>query len=93
MDTKVRKLTTCHRRHHIRADIERLYVKRENSGSGLIWQELTSKTTTIGLKKYLDTIIEWILQLVNIYEKEKKNIQLVKKAINLLNESNSYWNE
>ena len=30
MDTKVRKLTTCHRMHHPRANIECFYVRREN---------------------------------------------------------------
>ena len=29
MDTKVRKLITCHRMHHPRADIECMYVKRK----------------------------------------------------------------
>ena len=59
MDTKVRKLITCHRIHHPRADIERHYVKRENDGRGLIQLELTYKTITIGLKKYLDTTTDW----------------------------------
>ena len=49
MDTRVRKLITCHRLHHSRADIECPYVKRENSGRGLIQLELTNKTTTIWL--------------------------------------------
>ena len=38
--------------YHPRTDIERLYVKRENGGKGLI-QEITYKTTTLGLKKIL----------------------------------------
>ena len=49
--TKVRKLITCHRMNRPRTDIERVYVKRENSGKELIQLELTSKTSTIGLKK------------------------------------------
>ena len=35
---------------HLRADIECLYIKRENGGGWLIQLELTYKTTTIGLK-------------------------------------------
>ena len=58
MDTQIRKLITCHRMHHPRANIERLYIKRENGGRGIIQQELTNKITTIGLKKYLDTRID-----------------------------------
>ena len=55
MDTEVRILIICHRMHHPRTYIERLYIKRENGERVLIQQELTSQTTTIGLKKYLDT--------------------------------------
>ncbi len=38
--------------HHPREDIERLHVKNENGGRGLIQQEMAYKTTTVGLKKY-----------------------------------------
>ena len=55
MDTKVRKLMICQRMHHPRVDIEHLYIKRENGGRGLIQLELTNKTTTTRLLKYLDT--------------------------------------
>ena len=72
MDTKVRKLITSHRMHHPRADIEHLYIKRENGERGLIQAELTYEITTIGLKKYLDTTTDWMLQLSNTHEKEKK---------------------
>ena len=48
-------------------------------------QELTNKSTTIGLKKYLDTLTVWILQLVNTQRKKRKNIQLVIEAIHLPN--------
>ena len=61
MDTKVRMLITSYKMHQLRADIENLYVKRENGGRGLIQQQLTDKATTLGLKKYLDTTTNWIL--------------------------------
>ena len=51
MDTKVRKPIFWQRIHDPRADIERLYVKRENGRRSLIQLELTYKTTTIRLKK------------------------------------------
>ena len=83
MDTKDKKLITCHRMLHPRANVERLYVQRENGGWGLVLLELTNKTTTIDCKKFLNTTTDWMLQLVNIHEKQKKNIQFVKKIINL----------
>ena len=67
MSTNVKKLITCHRMHHPRADIKHLYVKRENGGRGLIQLKLTYKTTTVGIKKYLDTTTHWMIQLVNTH--------------------------
>ena len=58
-DVKVRKLITCYRMHHPRADTEHSNVKRENGERGFILLELTNKITTIGLKKYLDTTTDW----------------------------------
>ena len=77
--------------HHPRADIERLYIKPQNDGSGLIQQELTYKTITIRLKKHLDTTTDRMHPLVNIHTQEAKEkyIQLVKKVINMLNNSTS----
>ena len=72
--TKVRKLVTCHWIHHPKADIKCLSVKSKNGGIGLIPQELTHKTATFGLKKYFDSITDWVLQLVNIQKNQKKKI-------------------
>ena len=71
--------------HHPKAGLGRQYIKKENGGRGLIQQELTSKTTTIGLKKYLDTTTDWMLQLVNTHTRiKRKNILLENKVINLV---------
>ena len=43
MESKVKKLFTCHRMYHLRADRVHFYVKKENGGSGLIEQKLTYK--------------------------------------------------
>ena len=56
--------------HHPSANIERLFANGENSGSDLLQQELTYKTTTIGLKKYLHIATDWIL--VNTHVTQKK---------------------
>ena len=69
INTKVKKVITCFIMHHSRADIERLNVKRKNGGKGLVQLELVYKTTTIGLKKYLDTATDWMQMLVNISDK------------------------
>ena len=89
MVIKLRKQINSRKIHHPIVDMENLSVKRKNSGSDLLQLESSYKTTTIGLKKYLDLTIDWMLELVNTRE-VKKNIQYVKKAINLLNNSTSY---
>ena len=48
MDTKERKLIIRHRLHHLSADIERLYIKRENVERRFTQLELTNKTTSVG---------------------------------------------
>ena len=70
--------------HHPRANIKSLFVKIGNGGKVLIQLESTYKTYTTELKKKLDSIIIRMLQLVNTHEKQKENIQSIKKAINLL---------
>ncbi len=56
------------------------FIDRENTERELIQLELAYKTTTIGLKKYLDTTTDWILQLVNTYKKEKKIYSISKES-------------
>ena len=55
IDTKIRNLLTCYKMHHPKADKDRLYLPRSDGGRSLLQTELTYKTTTIGLQKYLQT--------------------------------------
>ena len=75
MDTKIRKLITCNRMHHPKADVDRLYIPRKEGGRGLIQLELSLKTTTIGMQKYLETAKDWMLKLVHNHEQRKNYIQ------------------
>ena len=47
-------------------------------GAGMIQLELSLKTATIGLQRYLETTKDWMLQLVNTHE-ETKRMHSVKK--------------
>ena len=78
IDTKIRKLMSCNRMHHPKADVDRLYIPRKDGGRGLIQLELSLKTATIGLQRYLETTKDWMLQLVNTHE-ETKRMHSVKK--------------
>ena len=83
MDIRIRKLMTCSRMHHPKADIDRLYIPRNEGGRGMMQLEQSLKTT-IGIQKYLETTKDWMLQLVHIHEQSKNSIQLRKKALKLL---------
>ena len=78
IDTKIRKLMSCNRMHHPKADVNRLYIPRKDGGRGLIQLELSLKTATIGLQRYLETTKDWMLRLVNTHE-EAKRMHLIKK--------------
>ena len=78
MITKIRKLLTCNRMHHPKADTERLYVPRREEGTGLMQLEMDFKTTTIGLPKYLSTTNNWMLQL--FYDAGKKAHSISKQS-------------
>ena len=56
MDSKFRKLITCHRAHHPIADIVSVDVKREKGGRDLIQLELTYKITFYSIKKPTETL-------------------------------------
>ena len=50
IDTKIRKLLTCYKMHHPKADKDRLYLPGSEGDRSLLQTELTYKTTTIGLQ-------------------------------------------
>ena len=80
MDTKTRKLMTANRMHHPKADIDRIYLPRKEGGRGLIQLEMSYKTTTIGLDTYIQNNYDWMIQLVNQHERNKKLHSVTKEA-------------
>ena len=69
LDVKIRKMMTTHSMHHPKADIHSLYVPRSSGGRGLTQFELSYKTLTIGLFRYLNLSDDWMLQLALKHEK------------------------
>ena len=48
--------------HHRKADVDRLYIPRNEGGSGMIQLELSYKTSTTGQHKYhTTTTTDWML--------------------------------
>ena len=80
VDTKTRKLLTCNRAHHPKADIDRLYLKRSEGGRGLLQAEMSYKLNYIGHNKYLESSKDWMMKCVYNFESKKKLYSIKKKA-------------
>ena len=74
LDTKTRKLLTCYRSHHPKADIDRLYLPRSQGGRGLLQAEMYYKLTFIGVNAYLYQTTDWMMVCVKNHEKSKKKL-------------------
>ena len=80
MATKTRKLMTTNKMHHSKADMDRIYLPRKEGGRGLIQLEMSYKTTVIGLDTYIQNNYDWMIQLVNQHERNKKLHSVTKEA-------------
>ena len=80
LDTKIRKLMTAHSMHHPKSDIDRLYIPRSNGGRGLTQLELSYKTSTIGLYRYLNLTDDWMVRMVLDHSRDSKLYSVVKQA-------------
>ena len=68
IDKKTRKTMTIHGALHPQADVDRLYIPRNNGGSGMITGEDYVKMETESLKKYVASSKE---RLLNAVEREE----------------------
>ena len=71
MGTKIQKLFTLNRMHHLKVDVNRMYVPTPEGGRGMIILEMCFKKRTIGLNSYLESADDWVLYVVIQHEKKK----------------------
>ena len=83
LDIKVRKRMTTYSMHHPKTDIHRLYLQRSNRGRGLTQLELSYKSSTIGLFRYLNLSDDWMLRLALKHEKKKFHTQNFARKMDL----------
>ena len=74
--------------HHPKADKDRLYLPKFEWRRSLIQTELTYKTTTIGLNKYLQRTKDWMMELVRKHENSKKLYSIAKESRTYMRELN-----
>lgn len=95
LDTKTRKLFATKQMNHPKADVERIYLPREVGGRRLTQLEtqleLTYKSTTAGLKVYLEQTEDQLLKLLYEHERRKNSTQYQRMPTSL-RESKRYQN-
>lgn len=80
LDTKTRKLLNMYGMHHPKANVQRLYIKRQNGGRGLMEIKAAHENATVGLSEYLRLRTDRLTEMVNNHEAEKKRYSLHQKA-------------
>ena len=81
LDTKTRKFLTMYKMHHPKSDEDRLYLPRTEGGRGLIQLELSYKTTTIGLDKYLQETQDTLLHFVKDHDDGKSLYSISRQSM------------
>ena len=66
--------------HYPKANVDRLYIPRNEGGRGMIQLELSYKTSTIGQHRNRTTTTDWMLQLVLAHDKTKKLTLISKQS-------------
>ena len=74
LDVKTRKILTRNGVFHMRSSVDRLYMKRQIGGRGLISIEECVRKEELGLCKYVKASDEWMLKVVadSMVESEPK---------------------
>ena len=74
--------------HHPKGDKDRLYLPRSEEGRSLIKTELTDKTITIVLHKYLQTTNDGMMELAIKHKNSRKLYSFVKESQKYMRELN-----
>jgi len=81
LDTKTRKFLTMYKMHHPKSDVDRLYLPRIEGGRGLIQLELSYKTTTIDLDKYLQETEDTLLHFVKDHDNKRSLYSISRQSM------------
>ena len=68
LHTKTRKFPTMRKMHHLRLDVDRLYVSRRYGGRGITELETSYKVATIGLSTFPKSFDDPFLGLVQMHD-------------------------
>ncbi|CAH3176278.1 unnamed protein product [Porites evermanni] len=72
--------------HHPKSDVDRLYWLRTEGGRGLIQHQLSCKSTTIGLDKYLQETQDTLLHVIKDHDGRKPLYSISRQSMRLSRE-------
>jgi len=95
IDRKIRKMLKTYKMHHPKADTDRLYVKREEGGRGLVQIEAAHKAEIINFAEYLNTNYkeDQFVNIAKIHESTQPNMNSIIKTAAKIAEELSQPNE
>ena len=95
IDMKTGKMLTMYKMHNPKADIDRLYVKREEGGRGLVQIEAAYKAEIINIAEYLNTNYkeDQFVNIVKSHERTQPNMNSIIKITAKIIEELSQPNE
>jgi hypothetical protein len=68
LDRKIKTILTIYGQHHLKADIDRLYVPRKDGGRGLMQIKGAHITEIIKLKEYVEHTQDPLMQIVRTHQ-------------------------
>ena len=80
IDRNRRKLATIEGTHHLKVDVNRFYIKRQNGGHGLVELASAYSAAAVGPGKYMKQGQDRLTKLVQDYDAGKTRYSLQKEA-------------
>ena len=82
LDVKTRKILTMNGAFHMRSSVDRLYLKRQVGGRGLISVEECVRKEELGLRDYFKASGEWMLKVVaGVMEDGETKVDFEKRVV------------
>ena len=80
IDWSRRKLVTIEGIHHLKVDVNRFYIKRQNGRHELVELACACNAAIVGLGKYIKQVQDRLTKLVQDYDAGKTKYSLQKEA-------------
>ncbi|KAL1457390.1 hypothetical protein WDU94_007628 [Cyamophila willieti] len=84
IDRKTRKLLTSGKMHHPKDDVDRLYIKRQDGGRGLLELESMYEMAILGLHAYIQEEKDKLVKIIKEQEVTRRKFGISKEAAKIM---------